>query len=328
MDVDEELLLRATIAEIAASADGAELTEALDRFGWQEMLATDPGTAIPAVFEGQGQSGTWSSALHDVLGSTLGLEPDTAALIPLPGETRTANSGPSGLTVKGLMLGQRSDVTKVLASAGGADRSLTLLSVPASMLTVERVDGLDPAISTSVALGHITAGEIIEELDDDSDWDSALADGRLALSHQLVGTMVAMESLALTHALERSQFGRQIGSFQAVRHRLAETRVAIEAARAAAGAAGPAHGCSPADRTDGQLASTLAKMIAGRSAMKVAANCQQVLAGIGFTSEHPFQRFMKRAMVLERMLGDTGSLAQAIGRQLVRHGVAPRVVDL
>jgi hypothetical protein len=328
VDVDEELLLRATIAEIAASADGDELTEALDRFGWQEMLTADPGTAIPAVFEGQGEKGKWSSALHDVLGSTLGLEPDTAALIPLPGETRTAHSGPSGLTVKGMMLSQRPDLTKVLASAKGADRSLTLVTVPMSTLTVERVDGLDPTISASVAVGHITAGEIVEELDDESEWDDAVADGRLALSHQLVGTMVAMESLALTHALERSQFGRQIGSFQAVRHRLAETRVAIEAARAAAGAAAPTRACSPADRTDGQLASSLAKMIAGRSAIKVAANCQQVLAGIGFTSEHPFQRFMKRAMVLERMLGDTGSLAHAIGRQLVTQGAAPRVVDL
>ena len=61
---------------------------------------------------------------------------------------------------------------------------------------------------------------------------------------------------------------------------------------------------------------------------KVTAHCQQVLAGIGFTSEHPFHRFMKRAVVLERILGDTGLLTESVGRQLAALGEAPRVVDL
>ena len=56
------------------------------------MLTADPGTAIPAVFEGQGVAGTWSSALHDVLGAALGLEPDTVVLIPVPGHQHTGGS--------------------------------------------------------------------------------------------------------------------------------------------------------------------------------------------------------------------------------------------
>ncbi len=122
--------------------------------------------------------------------------------------------------------------------------------------------------------------------------------------------------------------GGQIGSFQAVRHRLAETRVAIEAARAAAGAAGPTRNRSADELAEAPLPSMLAKLIAGRSASKVTAHCQQVLAGIGFTSEHPFHRFMKRAVVLEKILGDTGTLTQSVGRHLVALAGAPRVVDL
>jgi alkylation response protein AidB-like acyl-CoA dehydrogenase len=150
----------------------------------------------------------------------------------------------------------------------------------------------------------------------------------LALSHQLIGMMDAMKMLALTHALERSQFGRQIGSFQVIRHRLAETHVAIEAARAAAGGAGPMRDHPAHELSDAPLASMLAKLIAGRSATKVTAHCQQILAGVGFTSDHPFHRFMKRATVLERILGDTRYLTESVGHRLVARGEAPRVVNL
>jgi hypothetical protein len=328
MDSEEESLLRATIADLTASADGVKLMGALDEFGWQEMLTTEPGKAIPAVFEGQGVAGTWSCALHDVLGSALHLGPDTVVLIPLPSRTHTAARGSSSLAVRGLMLNERPDAARAVANVGELDRSPTLVGVSMSELAVERVDGLDPSISASLVTGSISEGAILEEFSYGSRWEYALADGRLALSHQLIGTMEAMETLVLTHAQERIQFGRQIGSFQAIRHRLAETRVAIEAARAAAGAAGPVGGRSADKMSDALMASSLAKLIASRSVTKVMAHCQQVLAGIGFTAEHPFHRFMKRAVVLEKILGDTGHLTESIGRQLVALGNAPRVVDL
>jgi alkylation response protein AidB-like acyl-CoA dehydrogenase len=327
MDAQEEALLRTTIAELTASGDGVQLMDALDQFGWRELLATDPGLAIPAVFEGQGIAGTWSPALHDVIGSGLGLESDTVVLIPLPGQTHTAVRG-SALEVKGLVLGQRPTATNALAYVDEPDRLPTLVETPMSELTIESINGLDPAISASLVTGSVHGKANVEEFGEGPRWEYALADGRWALSHQLIGVMDTMKMLALTHALERSQFGRQIGSFQAIRHRLAETQVAIEAARAAAGGAGPMRGRSAQELPDAQMACMLAKLIAGRSAAKAAAHCQQVLAGVGFTSDHPFHRFMKRATVLERILGDTGYLTESIGRQLVARREAPRVVNL
>jgi Acyl-CoA dehydrogenase, C-terminal domain len=328
MDGDEESLLRTTIAEITANADGARLTDALDQFGWQAMLTIDPATAIPAVFEGQGVAGTWSSALHDVLGSALDLGPDIVVLIPSPGLTGTAVRSSSSLAIRGLMLGERPSATSALVRVDEPDQPRILVRVSMANLAIERLNGLDPTISASLVTGSISGGADIEELSDGARWEYVLADGRYALSHQLVGAMDAMERLALTHALERSQFGRQIGSFQAIRHRLAEVRVAIEAARAAAEAAAPRGGHSTGEEPDALMASLLAKLIAGRSATKVMAHCQQVLAGTGFTSEHPFHRFMKRATVLERILGDTGYLTESIGRRLVALGQAPGLVQL
>ena len=150
-------------------------------------------------------------------------------------------------------------------------------------------------------------------------WADAVAAGQRALAHELVGASRAMLELARTHALERIQFDRPIAQFQAVRHRLAESLVAIESAAGVADSAWD-------DGTP--LAAAVAKAVAGRSARLVAKHCQQVLAGIGFTTEHPFHGFMRRALVLDRILGDTGSLTRAMGEELLRTRQLPPMLPL
>ena len=76
------------------------------------------------------------------------------------------------------------------------------------------------------------------------------------------------------------------------------------------------------------LAALTAKVVTGKAVGVTAANTQQLLAGLGFTAEHPFHRFMKRAIVLERMLGSGNELASELGRRLVERGEAPRLVQL
>ena len=327
MDAEEEAMLRATVAEITMNDDGAQLTAALDQFGWPDMLATNPGLAVPAVFEGQGVAGTWSSAFHDVLGSATEADPDTMVLVPWPGSNHTGVRRDSTIQINGIILGGRPDLTKALVSVGEQDQSTTLIGMPMSELTVQTVNGLDPEIHASLVTGSIWHEMMGEDASDVSRWDRALADGRWALSYQLIGLMDAMKTLALSHALDRSQFGQQIGSFQAIRHRLAEAHVATEAARSAAHAARP-FGHPTGERFDPSMASGLAKFVSDRSAITVTAHCQQVLAGIGFTSDHPFHRLMKRTLVLERILGDAGQLAESVGRRLAVLGEAPRIIDL
>jgi alkylation response protein AidB-like acyl-CoA dehydrogenase len=57
-------------------------------------------------------------------------------------------------------------------------------------------------------------------------------------------------------------------------------------------------------------------------------HCQQVLAGIGFTAEHPFHRYLACALVLDSVLGSAPELRRAIGQQLVSAGTIPRLVEL
>ena len=124
-----------------------------------------------------------------------------------------------------------------------------------------------------------------------------------------------MLELAREHALERIQFGVPISSFQAVRHRLAETLVAIETADAVLDAAW----------LDGSPATAaMAKAVAGREARTAARHCQQVLAGIGFTTEHTFHRYVRRVLVLDALFGTSRTLTRSLGDDLLATRRLPR----
>jgi alkylation response protein AidB-like acyl-CoA dehydrogenase len=147
-----------------------------------------------------------------------------------------------------------------------------------------------------------------------------VAAGRRALGYQIVGATSRMIELAVGHARDRVQFGRPVGSFQAVRHRLADAFVAREGAAAALDLAWEAN--------DERLAGLLAKSLAGRAARIAAAQCQQVLAGVGFTAEHPFHHYLARTVVLDRLLGSAAELPAEIGAELAAVGVIPRLAEL
>ena len=72
----------------------------------------------------------------------------------------------------------------------------------------------------------------------------------------------------------------------------------------------------------------LAKALAGRSARTVATHCQQVLAGIGFTTEHSFHRFLKRTIALEGLFGSSDEIVLDIGRQLLAKRRVPTLIEL
>jgi Acyl-CoA dehydrogenase, C-terminal domain len=154
-----------------------------------------------------------------------------------------------------------------------------------------------------------------------------LAAGRRAVGWWLVGTGRAMLALARSHALDRVQFGRPLAGFQAVRHRLAETLVALEGAEAALTAADALAGASTASG-EVELAALLAKAAAGQAALTAARHCQQVLGGIGFTAEHGLNRHVRRALVLDGLLGSASELTREAGARLAAERSAPRLVDL
>ena len=128
-----------------------------------------------------------------------------------------------------------------------------------------------------------------------------------------------MLELARQHALDRIQYGQPIGRFQAVRHRLAESLVAIEAADAVVTAA---------RETPSPELARAAKSLAGRGASAAARHSQQVLAGIGFTAEHPFHRSYRRVLLLDQLFGSAHTLTVELGDQLLRSRRLPVLLPL
>ena len=174
-----------------------------------------------------------------------------------------------------------------------------------SWIVWERTDEPGTAVDDELPIHRVSSGEPV-----------TLTAGRRALGWWLVGTSRAMLALAREHALSRTQFGRPVASFQAIRHRLAETLVAIEGAEATLGTA------------TGDFTSLLAKAAAGQAALTAAKHCQQVLGGIGFTAEHELHRHVKRALVLDGLLGSARELTREAGARLRAEGSAPRLVHL
>jgi alkylation response protein AidB-like acyl-CoA dehydrogenase len=206
-----------------------------------------------------------------------------------------------------------SDVLVVCA----ADAGLSAVTVPASAVDATPAGGADPEGGLHTVRVEHEAGTGTA-LDTDA-WNAAVIAGRRAVAHQIAGASRTVLDLARTHALEREQFGRPVAKFQAVRHRLAETLVAVEALEATLAAAWD---------EPGPMTAALASAQAGRTARIVAVHCQQVLAGIGFTTDHPYHRYLKRTMALEGLFGTTDDIVLDLGRQLLETRQVPRLIEL
>ena len=119
-----------------------------------------------------------------------------------------------------------------------------------------------------------------------------------ALAAESVGAAQALLELAVEHLKVREQFGRPLGSFQALRHRVADLTVLVEAARSSAWFA--AH--------EDLTAAPLAKAVAADSFVTVAGECLQLFGGIGFTWEHDAHLYFKRAWTTALTHGDSAAL--------------------
>jgi hypothetical protein len=297
MDAAELAAFTASLRQ-AAGRHSDDFDSGLQEVGWREALVED-STAARAVFAVQGELNLSSSALDDVLLHALGHTPDpnTAVLIaPYPIGTRR--------------LATASHIISVDADG--------VVPVPPDAPTLRKADGIDPE-GGWVELGGSFEVHVMGGCVPAPPRDAALAAGRLALATELAAASRAMLDLARDHAVDRIQFGKPIASFQAVRHRLADALVAVASAEAAVAAGW--------EETTPYTAA-MAKAIAGRSARTVARHSQQVLAGMGFTSEHAFHRYFRRILVLDQLLGSTTEISTDMGADAIRERTIPAMLTL
>ncbi|ORM35989.1 acyl-CoA dehydrogenase family protein [Williamsia sp. 1135] len=135
-----------------------------------------------------------------------------------------------------------------------------------------------------------------------------------ALAAEQVGAARACLEMSVEYAKTRQQFGRAIGSFQSIKHRLTDMLVAIELAEAAVLDAAEAD-----TRSDNELfvAAATARVLASRAATFAAEESVQIHGGIGFTWEHPLHRYFRRAKTSELLFGNTTVHAETVAAALV-----------
>lgn len=281
----------------------------LDRAAWADL-------ARMGVFSlrADGFGVTDSALVFEELGRALVPGPLTSTYLAATHLSADFSGAGSGDAIVGLsertepvaMVEHLSDLDALLVLDDNELRHVDIASLNVS--PVERpIEPLTPVhVAASFDGGRVVAsGEPVRR------WRH---EGAVLTSAMQVGGCFAAIDLAVAYAREREQFGRPIGTFQAVKHMAADMLVKAEVARAAVYAAAvnlDGHGTDDVDR-----AVSVAKMLAGDAALFCGKTGIQIHGGMGFTWEVNAQRYWKRAVVLDTHYGNSEFHAERLAHAL------------
>jgi len=160
----------------------------------------------------------------------------------------------------------------------------------------------EPAMDLTRELGWLRFDDVsAERLGGAREVDALFDRGAAFTSAEMLGGASRAMDMAVAYAKERVQFGRPIGSFQAVKHRCADMLVDVEGMRSSAYWAA---WCIGAGHEDASVAASTAKIWCSDASKRVMASALQVHGGIGFTWEHDLHLFLKRAQLDQVSFGD------------------------
>ncbi|MDQ2876335.1 MAG: acyl-CoA/acyl-ACP dehydrogenase [Actinomycetota bacterium] len=203
----------------------------------------------------------------------------------------------------------------LVAAVAGGGLSLFAVDAAASGLTATALPTLDQTRGLArLEFSAVPAGLIGSAGDATAILDRVLDVAAVALAAEQLGGAQRALDITVDYTKARHQFGRPIGSFQALKHRMADLLMEVESLRSAVAYAASA----VADDSDEvPVLASLVKAYASETYFHVAAEMIQMHGGIGFTWEHDAHLFFKRAKSSELFLGDGAyhreRLAQRIG---------------
>lgn len=299
---EDQEALRDGIAALCAGRFGRDrIREGFDRAGFDELAAT-------GVFSLRADGFGWADA-------AIAFEELGRALVPGPLVWSFLANG----VVEGIVTGLERPATGEPAMVEHLEHADAVL-----VLDDDGITQIDPAIAGAVPLewplDPLTPIQRVEALGDGKavgDATTAQAwrqEGAVLTAAYEVGMAQACTIAATAYGLERVQFERPIGSFQAVKHILADMAVRAEVARAAVDAAA----CTLDDPDIGDLERTVAgaRMLASEAALANAKSSMQVHGGMGFTWEVDVHLYLKRAWVLNTAFGTVTDHADTLASRL------------
>ena len=200
--------------------------------------------------------------------------------------------------------------------AARADGGIHLYTVDgeASGLTRENLSTMDQTRKQARITFDNTPASHLCDTNDFAYISQILDLAAVALANEQVGGAQFVMDMAVQYAKDRVQFGRPIGSFQAIKHKCADMLLEVESAKSAAYYAA---WCASEMNEELPSVASLAKAYCSEAYFHCAAENIQIHGGIGFTWEHPAHLYFKRAKSSELMFGDPAYhrelLAQRIG---------------
>jgi alkylation response protein AidB-like acyl-CoA dehydrogenase len=204
-------------------------------------------------------------------------------------------------------------VQRLVVVAAGADGpALALVARDADGVSSTEQLAFDPTTplhtvafdEVAVDAGSVASRELIEPL---------TTIGALLAAADAVGAAGRLLDDACAYAAERRQFGRPIGSFQALRHLLADMYVRQASSWSSVLYAAAA---LDEDADEAQRTASIAKAYVARAAREVAHGAIQVFGGVAITDEHPAHRYLRRIVVRGQQFGDAAYHERALGRLL------------
>ncbi len=282
-------------------ANPAPTWKQLAELGWT-------GASVPEEQGGAGLTFLEEGVLHEEAGRALLHAPlgSTSSLLPfLPaGDQAAVASGAESWTLALGPLVPDLDTATRIAVVGGD--------------TVWELEGAERELlatnDESRPLGVVSGGETRRELCP-SDVLPALRTRSLAiLALEAVGVGARALELSVAYVAEREQFGRRIGSYQAVAHPLASSLADVELARSLAWWAA---WCVAHDESNAAVVAAAAKADAADAAVLVCERAIQAHGGIGFTWEHVLHRLYKRALAIQTWEASSAQLRAEVADHLL-----------
>jgi alkylation response protein AidB-like acyl-CoA dehydrogenase len=261
-------------------------------------------------------------ALGDVrlacaLGGTDGRPPCAGVTVTL------ASDGGGGFTLSGIsdfvIHGDAADLLLVLARIPGTegDAGISVVVLPASTPGIAIRPHVMLDLTRPMSRVEFDAVSVSREqlLGEPGGAGTAVGRGlnlaRIALASEALGGAQYVLDMTVAYVKQRRQFGRPIGSFQALKHRLADMMIEVEAARSAAW-----YAACTAQEQGAELAeaAAIAKSYCCDAFFDCAANAIQLHGGVGFTWEHEAHLYLKRARATATLLGSPGWLRERLVR--------------
>ena len=230
-----------------------------------------------------------------------------------PAAVRVAGAGATGTTrLRGTIpaVADALPADVLLVPAEGVPNGLYLVEATAPGVHRTPVVSLDMTRQLcDISLDDAPARQIVVGAAADDAVDAGLTAGAAVLAAEQLGLAQRCLDMTVAYLKERRQFARTVGSFQAVKHRLADLWTTITLARAASRYAAA---CLADGDPDAAVAVALAKSACCEAAVTAAQECVQLHGGIGFTWEHPAHLYLKRAKAASVAFGTPGAHREAL----------------